>query len=137
MSLKRYSNKINETRCNSLLPMCNECCKKVLSSTQDMCGSRGGNRGSGPPPTLKNHKNIGFSRNTGPDPLKNRSYQASIQCWDIISTPAKRHLEKKKKKKKNVVKVGPPLTKLSGSAHARTRYFAEKYMFPAGNKTRV
>ena len=35
-----------------------------------MCVSRGGDRGSGPP--LKNHKNIGFSSNTGPDPLKNR-----------------------------------------------------------------
>ena len=52
----------------------------------------GGDKGSGPPPPLKNHKNIGFSRNTGPDPLKNRNYQASIQCWAIISTPAKRHL---------------------------------------------
>ena len=34
-----------------------------------MGGSRGGDRGSGPP--LKNHKNIGFLSNTGPDPLKN------------------------------------------------------------------
>ena len=33
-----------------------------------MCGSRGGDRGSGPP--LKNHKNIGFLSNTGLDPLK-------------------------------------------------------------------
>ena len=41
---------------------------------------------------LKNHKNVGFSRNIGTDPLKNRSYQASIQCWAIIGTPAKRHL---------------------------------------------
>ena len=29
----------------------------------------GGDRGSGPP--LKNHKNIGFLSNIGPDPLKN------------------------------------------------------------------
>ena len=36
---------------------------------KDMHGSRGGDRGSGPP--LKNHKNIGFLNNTGPDPLKN------------------------------------------------------------------
>ena len=34
-------------------------------------------------------KNIGFLSNTGPDPLKN---QASIQCWAIISPPAKRNL---------------------------------------------
>ena len=29
-----------------------------------------GDRGSGPPPPLKNHKNKGFLSNTGPDPLK-------------------------------------------------------------------
>ena len=42
--------------------------ERVLS----MGGSKGGggeDRGSGPP--LKNHKNIGFLSNTGPDPLKN------------------------------------------------------------------
>ena len=53
-------------------------------------GGGGGGRGSGSP--LKNHKNIGFSSNTGPDPLKNRSYQASIECWAIIDTPAECHL---------------------------------------------
>ena len=94
---------------------------------------------------MKNHKNIGFSSNTVPDSQKNRSYQASIQCWGIIGTPVKRHLmafrwrahdgplkvvlgsslpsstKKKKRKNKNkiVVKVGPPLTKLSGSAHGQ------------------
>ena len=39
---------------------------------------------------VKNHKNIVFSSNTGLDPLKNCSYEASIQCWAIIGTPAKR-----------------------------------------------
>ena len=52
----------------------------------------GGGAGGPDPPPLKNHKNIGFSSNTGPDSLKNRGYQASIQCWAIIGTPAKRHL---------------------------------------------
>ena len=90
-----------------------------------------GGGGQGVPIPLKNHKNIGCSGKTGPDPLNNRSYQASFQCWAIIGTPAKRHLmafrwqaydgslivlQKKKKKRKNV-KVGPPLTKLSGPAH--------------------
>ena len=89
-----------------------------------------------PPPPPKNHKNIGFSSNTGPDPLKNHSYQASIQCLAIIGTPAKRHLMAFRWRadgcplivilgsclpssttNKNVVKVRPPLTKLSGSAH--------------------
>ena len=41
---------------------------------------------------LNNHKNKGFSSYTGPDPLKNRSYQASNQCWTIIRMPVKRHL---------------------------------------------
>ena len=97
-----------------------------------------GGRGSGPPP--ENSKNIAFSSNTGPDPLKNRSYQDTIQCWaiqcwTIIGTPAKRHLmafrwradddplivvlgcSLPSSNKKNNVKVGPPLTKHSGSAH--------------------
>ena len=43
-------------------------------------------------PFPENHKNIGFFSNTGPDPLKITSYQASIQCWAIIGPPAKRHL---------------------------------------------
>ena len=43
---------------------------------------RGG--GTGPPAPLKNHESIGFSSNTGPDPLKNHCYQDSIQCWAII-----------------------------------------------------
>ena len=55
-----------------------------------MCGSREGDRGSGP--SLKNQQNIRFSSKTGPDPLKNCSYQASIQCWVLSSTPAKRHI---------------------------------------------
>ena len=54
-----------------------------------MGGSRGGNRGSRLHPP-ENHKNIGFLSNTGADPLKN--YQSSIQCWAIVGTPAKRHL---------------------------------------------
>ena len=44
----------------------------------------------GQTPSLKNHKNIGLLRNTGPDPLKSQSYQASIQCWAIIGLPARR-----------------------------------------------
>ena len=76
---------------------------------------------------LKNHKNIGFLSNTGPDPLKSQSYQASIQCWIIIGTSAERHLmafrwrangdplmvlfgsslPSSTNKKKSVVKVGP------------------------------
>ena len=81
-------------------------------------------------------QNIGFSSNTCPDPLKNRSCEASIQCWAFIGMPAKRHLMAFRWRaddgplkvglrsslssstlKTNVVKVGSPLTKHSGSAH--------------------
>ena len=48
-----------------------QCLYSVTDSASGVprkCGSRGGDRGSGPP--LKNYKNIGFLSNTGPDPLK-------------------------------------------------------------------
>ena len=53
-----------------------------------MCGSRGG--GQGVRAQLDNHKTKGFLSNTGLDPLKN--HKVNIQCWAIIGTPAKRHL---------------------------------------------
>ena len=58
-----------------------------LSLSLSMGGSRGGH-GVRTPPPLKNHKNIGFLNNTAADPLKSQSYQASIQCWAVIGTPA-------------------------------------------------
>ena len=83
-----------------------------------MGGSRGGQgvRTS----SLKNHKNIRFPSNTGPDPLK--KHKATKRA--IIGMAAKRHVDVgplmvvfASSQKKNVFKVGPPLTKLSGSAH--------------------
>ena len=62
-----------------------------MTSTRILCaglfihcmrGSRRGGQGVRTPPPLKNHKNIGFLSNTGPDSLKN---QASIQCWASIA----------------------------------------------------
>ena len=64
-------------------------------------------------------------------PLKSQSYQCSIQCWAIkngVDGPLKvvfgsflPHQTKKKQQKnktnKNVVNVGHPLTKNSGSVH--------------------
>ena len=92
-----------------------------------------GGQGVRPPTPLKNHKNIGFLSSSGQE----QSYRASIQCCAIISTPAKRHLNggslagrlwpacsgiwifsSLKYQKKKPVKVGPPLTKFSGSVHA-------------------
>ena len=56
-----------------------------------MRGSRGGGGGGLDPPGKPQIKAIGFLSNTGPDPLENQSYQASIQCWAIISPLAKPH----------------------------------------------
>ena len=63
-----------------------------------------------------------------------------IQCWAIISTPAKRHLDGfsleansrliewylDPQKRKNFVKVGPHLTKLSVLAHERLYEYGVK-----------
>ena len=40
-----------------------------------------GGRGSGPTPSLKNHKNIGFLSTTGPDPLKITKLLSQYPCW--------------------------------------------------------
>ena len=85
----------------------------IQNTCEDPEGETGG------PDPLKNHKNIGFSSSTSPDPLKNRSSQASIQCWAIIGPPAKRHLMLENgvklayphELKKKPIKVGPPLKK--------------------------
>ena len=62
---------------------------KVLKGSPHARIQKGG-RASGP--LLENNKNIEFIGNTGPNPLKSKSFQASIQCWAIIGTPANRHL---------------------------------------------
>ena len=95
-----------------------------------------GGRESGPIP-LKNHKNIGFLSNTGPDPLKITKLPSQHSMFQvIIGTPAKRHLNDDfrwraddsppivvcgsslpSSTKKSFSEFDPPLTKLSGSAH--------------------
>ena len=82
---------------------------------------------------LKNHKNIGFLCNTGPDPLKTTKLSsqhsmfghhrfASETPFVVVfgsSLPSPITTEH--------VKVGPPLTKLSWSAHdARSWYMYEQ-----------
>ena len=55
----------------------------------DISGSRGGGGGrrSRPSPLLKNHKNIGFLGNTGPDPLTN--HKATKPAFNIGSSSAR------------------------------------------------
>ena len=104
-----------------------------------MGGSREGDGGpdTPPPPPLKNHKNIGFPTKCDPDPLKitklssqhsmvsnyRRASETPFQ-WRFASGLIMAHLYSGIwilspiiNLKKNVVKVGPPLRKLSGSAH--------------------
>ena len=55
-----------------------------ISQTVIVIHESRGERGSGTP-SLKNYKNIGFSSNTGPDPLKNRkATKPALKCWAII-----------------------------------------------------
>ena len=61
---------------------------------------------------------IVFPSNTGPVlPKKSQSYQASIHCWAIIGGLSV-VFESPHQLKKYDYKAGPPLKKLSGSAHA-------------------
>ena len=52
----------------------------------------GGTAGPDTPSILKNHKNRASKQYWSGCPEKLKSYQARIQCWGIIGTPAKRHL---------------------------------------------
>ena len=83
---------------------------------------------------MQNHKNIGFPSDTGPDPLKITKLSSEHSMlghhWHASETPLKWcfaggptmarllwYLDcPPTHQLKNVVKVGPPLTKLSGSA---------------------
>ena len=81
-----------------------------------------GDRGSGPP-SLKNHKNIGFLSNTGWDPiLKYKATKPSFDDGPKLVVFGSTHQLKKTNEKK-VVKVGPHLQKLSGSVHDNTIAF--------------
>ena len=95
-----------------------------------------GDRGSGPP--AEKSQNIGYSSNTGPDPLKihkatkpafnvflsnHRHVSVTPFKWCFAGGPMMALLFPSSTKKKTV-KVGPPLTKLSGSAHVYTDVLA-------------
>ena len=103
------------------------------TSVESMGVSRGGGGGQGVPThPVKSQKYRVSQEYWSGSPEKPQSYQASIQFWAIIGTPAKHHLNgvsgpmmaplkwyllgSSLPSKKNLVKVGP-LTKLSGSAH--------------------
>ena len=94
-----------------------------------------GGRGLDPHPP-KNHKNVRFLSNTGlypqiikpafnvgPSSARQRNAILMAFHWRVDDGPLIVELgysfpHQLKNKTKNVVKVGPPLTKLSGSAHA-------------------
>ena len=92
------------------------------------------------PHPLENHETIEFPSNTGPDPRENHKANKPVfnvgppsvpqQKWRFSGGPLMSRLVlfgsflhpsstkyKKKKRKKNLIRVEPSLTKLSGSAH--------------------
>ena len=99
---------------------------------QSCADPEGGGQGvRNPPPPLKNCKNIGFLSNSGLDPLKitklpsqnsmlghnhHNSFRWRADGGRLIVVFGSSHPSSTKKKK--LVKVGPPLTKFSGSTHA-------------------
>ena len=114
--------------------------RQIILGNKSGADPEGGERRSGPP-TLVNYKNIGSLSNTGPDPLKITKLPIQHSMMDH-HRPASETLFKlrfaggplmsrkkwyldhssphqiKEQNKKKPVKVGPPLTKLSGSAHS-------------------
>ena len=71
---------------------------RVADQERACTDSEGWGGGTGGPYLLKNHKNIGFLSNTGPDPLKNHKATKPafnvgplLLCCAIIGPPAKRH----------------------------------------------
>ena len=109
-----------------------------------MGGFRGAAGGPDPLPQ-KNHKYRGVLCNTGPDPLKNHKatkpafklWPASARQWNAISMAFRWRVDDNpfivifgfsitsSTEKKNFIKFGPPLTKLSGSAHA----YVQAYLY--------
>ena len=106
---------------------------RLIAHTMRGSSGGGGDRVSGT--LLKNQSNIGFLSNTDPDSLKNHigtkpafnvgpslTYCCPADDGPLIMVYGSYHQLKKggtpSENKKNVVKVGDPLTKLSGSAHA-------------------
>ena len=93
----------------------------TIYSCHHMCGSRGG---TGVRVPLKNHKLIGFPSNTGPDPLKTSklpSQHSTVGHWHFAGSPIIARFWwslEPHSPKKNLIRVEPPLTILSGSAHA-------------------
>ena len=90
----------------------------------------GGRGGAGVRTPLKNHKNIGLLCNTGPDPLKFSKVsklpsQHSMFGHNGHASETPFGGIKILSPLKNVVRVGPPLTKLSGSAHAWVLHLTE------------
>ena len=83
---------------------------------------RGGGAGGPDPLPLKNHRNIGFPCYSGPDPLKN--HKATKPAFNVgpssAGQPMLAHLWwylDPVSPHKSPVKVGPPLTNFSRSAH--------------------
>ena len=116
---------------------------KLINASVAMRGSRGGGGDRGLDPPGKSQKYlVSWQYWSGSSKNYKATKSASIECWAIIGLPGKHHLNgvslvgrwwpaysgplivvfgsslpSSTKKTQNVLKVGPPLTKLSGSGH--------------------
>ena len=61
--------------------------KKAWADPVCVCVCGGGAGGPDPDPPLKNHKNIWFLSNTGPDPLKN--HKATKPALNVLQSSAR------------------------------------------------
>ena len=75
------------------LILLSSCCRVAVSVLYLFMGGFRGGQGVRTPPSLKSHKNIGFPRNTGPDPLKITKLPSQHSMlghhWHASETPFK------------------------------------------------
>ena len=94
---RAWSGANKHTKSYNLVRLCVRWSRNISDKylLSDACHGRiqRGYRGSGPPPPLKNHKNIGFPSNIDPDPLKLTkllSQHSMVGHWHVSKTPFQR-----------------------------------------------
>ena len=90
---RAWSGANKHTKSYNLVRLCVRFQTSTSFQMHAMGGSRGGTGGPDPPPSLKNHKNIGFPSNIDPDPLKLTklpSQHSMVGHWHASKTPFQR-----------------------------------------------
>ena len=109
-------------------------CKQYGPCTDPVVRGTRGSR-TPPPPPLENHKFIGFPSNTGLDPLTIIKLPSQHSMWATISAAQRNSISVLFRWKadnclllepcspKTTYRVGPSLTKFSGSMHDHSVFF--------------